>query len=126
LKGLHRIDLGQWPQAMYVTDDKRTYNRFIRERQGKVTDPFPPSNGGNCQMMTQKSTGSCIFLIAVGPQDDAIELATTLAHEATHAMRWLLEHVGEDSPGTETQAYLVEHIVREGLKALTKVQSPPR
>jgi hypothetical protein len=119
VKGLHRIDLGQWPQLMYVTQDKRAYNRFMREKQGPKFKPFPPRNGGSCEMMTQESSGSCIFIISVGPQDDATELATTIAHEATHAMRWLLEHIGEHSPGTKTQAYLVEHIVREGLKALS-------
>jgi hypothetical protein len=118
VKGLHEIDLGQWPQRMYVTADKRAYNRFCREKQGKVEQPFPPQDGGNCQMMTQESTGWCVFLIAMGPWSSTLELASNLAHEATHAQRWLLEHVGEHSPGTETQAYLVGHIVREGMAAL--------
>lgn len=118
MKHLHRIDLGQWPPLMYVTQDKRTYNRFMREKQGDEFKPFPPHNGGSCEMMKQESSGSCIFLIALGSQDDQTEFASTLAHEATHAMRWLLEDIGEHNPGTETQAYLVGHIVREGMKAL--------
>lgn len=118
MKHIHRIDLGQWPQLMVITNDKRAYGRFMRDKQGPDIKPFPSRNGGHCLMMTQESSGACIFMIAIGSHDDQIELASTLAHEATHAMRWLFEHIGEHSPGTETQAYLVGHIVRCGLQAL--------
>lgn len=119
MKGVHYIDLGQWPPALYVTDDKRAYQRFIKKLCGPAAakcPPFPGTNAGCCQKLADDS--DCVFLISVGPQKDAAELAGTLAHEATHAMRWLFEHIGEHSPGTETEAYLVEHIVRNGLKAL--------
>ena len=67
----------------------------------------------------EDGAGAVMFVITVGKQDSRIELADTLAHEATHAMRWLLEHVGEKEPGTETEAYLVGHIVKRSLMALT-------
>lgn len=59
-----------------------------------------------------------MILICIGEPGDAYELAITLAHEAVHAMRWIFENVGENRPGTETEAYLVEHIMRHGPKAL--------
>lgn len=33
-------------------------------------------------------------------------------------MRWLFEHIREANPGTEAEAYLVEYVVRHGLKAM--------
>lgn len=78
---------------------------------------YPVPNGGHCQKMTQKS-GACMFVIVLGPQSNLHETFYSLTHEATHAMRWILEHVGEHRPGIETEAYLVEHIVRRCLKAL--------
>lgn len=119
MKGVHYVSLGQWPPALYVTDDKRAYQRFIKKHCGPAASrctPFPDINCGSCQKL--EGGQDCVFLICIGPQKDAAELAGTLAHEATHAMRWLFEHIGEHSPGTETEACLVEHIVRNGLKAL--------
>jgi hypothetical protein len=118
MKGVHRVDLGQWPPALFVIGERRAYQRFMRAHcGGKAADhpPFPAPNGGHCQKLVQDR--ACIFLIVVGEQRNRDELAITLAHEATHAMRWLFEHIDEKRPGTEAESYLVEHIVRGGLKA---------
>lgn len=125
MKGVHEVELGQWPQRAYVIGDRRSYRNFMIDRcGGKIADhpPFPTGGGGSCQKLT--SGHSCVFVICISQQDTLAELACTLAHEATHLMRWLLEHIGEKEPGTETQCYLVEHIVRHGLTALAQtVQS---
>ncbi len=120
MKGVHWIDLGQWPAHLAIVGDRRAYRRFMRSHC--ATGPagwsaFPPDNGGHCQKLVDGS--SVLYLISVGASSDQIETACTLAHEATHVMRWIFEEIGEDEPGKEAQAYLVEHIVRHGLKALT-------
>lgn len=118
MKGVHPIDLGQWPPACRLFTDKRSYNRFHKEQTGQAPPiPFPPANGGCCLQLSHPD-GRAWLMIAVGPQDSRDELSVTLAHEATHAMRWILGHAGEGEPGTETEAYLVEHIVRQALAAL--------
>lgn len=43
------------------------------------------------------------------------QLATVLAHEASHVADMLFEHVGEDQPGTETRAYMVQFIIETGV-----------
>jgi hypothetical protein len=119
VKDIHWIDSGQWPPAIAVTNSKRAYRKFLKAQcreHFSLCPPFPAPHGGLCQKL--EAPGSCIFFIAVGEQNDRDELAATLAHEATHLMRWLFEHIGEKEPGTEAQAYLVEHVVRGGLKAL--------
>jgi hypothetical protein len=120
MKNVHWIDTGQWPPALALIADKRAYKRFIREQCGdaaKDCPPFPPHNGGCCQKLV--SGTQCVFLITVGKQDSHIELARTLAHEATHFMRWMFEHIREEHPGTEAEAYLVEHVVGKGMEALS-------
>jgi hypothetical protein len=120
VKGAHEIDLGQWPCGMVVITDKRTYNRYIRMMCGKhavKSPPFPETNCGNCQTLEQP--GACFIVISIGKTPDDAERILTLVHEATHAMRYILEHALEKNPGTETEAYLVEHIVRQGMKALS-------
>ena len=43
------------------------------------------------------------------------QAATVLAHEASHVADMLFEHVGEEYPGTETRAYMVQFIVETGV-----------
>lgn len=119
MKGVHWIDLGQWPASLAVITDSRTYGRFLRQKCGKsyrACPAFPKSNAGICQML--EGPEGTIVLISIGKTADPAERILTLVHEATHAMRWVLENAAEASPGTETEAYLVEHIVRHGLEAI--------
>jgi hypothetical protein len=120
MKHVHVVDLGQWPPACAIIGNKRAYHRFMRGKCGgdAKVHRFPKPNAGHCEMLAHGQ--ECWFVIAVGAHEFGSELACTLAHEATHLMRWLFEHIGEKAPGTEAEAYLVEHIVREGLKALNK------
>lgn len=41
-----------------------------------------------------------------------MQIAAMLAHEAVHIVDFLLEHIGEKSPGMETRAYLTQYIVQ--------------
>lgn len=119
MKGVHEVDLGQWPCGLVVITDKRTYSRYLREMCGKNAaqyPPFPLKDSGLCQTLEQP--GACVIVITLGPQSNEREALLTLVHEATHAMRYALQHAAENTPGTETEAYLVEHIVRQGLEAL--------
>lgn len=117
MKGVYEIDLGQWPAAAFLITDKRSFAGFHRKRTGiNPPTPFPSRNGG-CTIYLEDEPYA-IMIIAIGPQADRDEFAITLAHEATHTMQWVLDHAGEQKPGTETQAYLVEHIVRQCLKAV--------
>lgn len=118
-RGMHIIDMGQWPAAMIVTRKRRAYERFMRRYHSPdhPWQPFPEPGGG-LSVVLHDGTVRATIVIAVGQCEDRDELSCTLAHEATHAMRWILEHVGEAEPGTETQAYLVEHIVKGALRVL--------
>jgi hypothetical protein len=45
-------------------------------------------------------------------------MAAMLAHEATHIADLAFEHIGENKPGQETRAYLVQAIVQDALYAM--------
>lgn len=47
-----------------------------------------------------------------------VETAGLIAHEAAHAARFIFEHIGENTPGMETEAYIVQAIVGDSLMAL--------
>lgn len=119
VKGVHWVDLGPWPPALVIVTDKAAYRRLSKQRCGEHAPKhlFPGANAGRCEEW--KGDGADLLLvISVGPQKDDIELAGTLAHEAAHAVRWLFRHIGEHEPGLESEAYLIEHIVRHGMRAI--------
>jgi len=118
VKGLRWINLGPWPPDLAITSDRRAYRRFLRDEVGEKEIPeFPGKDTASTYCVTHKEKGPLV-LISLGPQSDQYELASNLAHEATHAMRWILEYVGEEKPGTETEAYLVGYIVKQAMQAL--------
>jgi hypothetical protein len=121
MKGVHWIDTGQWPSALAFVKDEAAYRRVMHAHCGKDCElrAWPHRDGGFCQQLAD-DTGKSVILIGMGKQKNKTEAALTAAHEATHAMRWILAHAAENEPGTETEAYLVEHIMRGVLNALAK------
>lgn len=50
------------------------------------------------------------FVLLEAEVRDQDQLASLMAHEAVHVSEIVLEHFGEDKPGEETRAYLVQNV----------------
>lgn len=50
------------------------------------------------------------FVLLEADVRDADQLAALMAHEAVHVAQTILDHFGEDEPGEETRAYLVQGV----------------
>ena len=50
------------------------------------------------------------FVLLEAEVRDADQLAALMAHEAVHVAQIVLDHFGEDEPGEETRAYLVQNV----------------
>ena len=50
------------------------------------------------------------FVLLEADVRDADQLAALMAHEAVHVSQIVLDHFGEDEPGEETRAYLVQNV----------------
>lgn len=50
------------------------------------------------------------FVLLEAEVRDADQLAALMAHEAVHVSQIVLDHFGEDEPGEETRAYLVQGV----------------
>lgn len=50
------------------------------------------------------------FVLLTAELRDADQLAALMAHEAVHVTQIVLDHFGEDEPGEETRAYLVQSV----------------
>ena len=54
--------------------------------------------------------GLVCFVLLEAEVRDADQLAALMAHEAVHVSQRVLDHFGEDEPGEETRAYLVQGV----------------
>ena len=50
------------------------------------------------------------FVLLEAEVRDQDQLAALMAHEAVHVAQTILDHFGEDEPGEETRAYLVQNV----------------
>ena len=50
------------------------------------------------------------FVLLEAEVREADQLAALMAHEAVHVAQIVLDHFGEDEPGEETRAYLVQGV----------------
>lgn len=57
--------------------------------------------------------GLVCFVLLEAEVRDADQLAALMAHEAVHVSQIVLDHFGEDEPGEETRAYLVQSVTYE-------------
>lgn len=119
MKGVHWIDLGQWPCRLAFVADEKGFARFNQAFCDGTIEPGYPKTDGGCCYKLQNPAGEPLFLLAVGKASSRNQRACTIAHEAVHVMQFVLEHLGEEKPGIETQAYLVEHVLRNALQAVS-------
>ena len=54
--------------------------------------------------------GLVCFVLLEAEVRDQDQLASLMAHEAVHVSQIILDHFGEDEPGEETRAYLVQGV----------------
>lgn len=58
-----------------------------------------------------------IVCLQVSPDMSAIDIASLLVHEATHIWQEYCNHIGENAPSEEFEAYSMQHLSYELFKA---------
>jgi hypothetical protein len=53
------------------------------------------------------------------------EVLEYIIHESVHVWQFMIEHMGEEYPGDETEAYTIQHIARELLLQYQRVTGVP-
>lgn len=56
-------------------------------------------------------SGDIACIVCVKPTPNIVDRAAILAHEATHIWQRYCRHIGETTPGNESEAYAIQHIV---------------
>jgi hypothetical protein len=86
--------------------------------------PGRPHTGGHTQWIEDTHTGEGRIYVTVseGRERDAMEVISTIVHEAVHVWQFLCRHIGEDRPGLEMEAYGIQYITERLIDAYTSSQ----
>ena len=95
-------DLGLMMPEIHLFHSRRKFERFCRRK----FDHTPRDFGSQGQMTYYDGTVA-VLMTHVGK--DATELAL-LVHESWHAASEHMRYLGEDDPGEEVMAYLIQSI----------------
>lgn len=117
VSGVTWFQMGCYPVFCGFTMKSEALAR-VQRFMGVFTDSdISPSGGGCCHRLVKN--GMMVLIISMADKRfPKNETAAIIAHEATHAMRFIMEKIGEDEPGLEQEAYLVQQIVQDCLYAL--------
>lgn len=88
----------------------------ILHKLGKSRGVFPVS--GACVLtLENQSTGELVALVCVSKKaqknNNPVELAGLLVHEAVHVWQAYARDIGEEKPGDEQEAYAIQAVSQE-------------
>jgi hypothetical protein len=74
-----------------------------------------PETGARCFQLVKDSDIFCVIALSEDAQknNNSIEIAGMLVHEAVHTWQFYAEKMGEDKPGDEQEAYAIQAISQE-------------
>lgn len=107
--------MGAWPFYVGFTMSPKAFKKEMKRLA--IDDPpsFLGSTHANAttHILEKGGTLTCIITMEKQGKDRPIEqIAGLLAHEAVHVVQELWHNIGERSPGSEAEAYLVQMITQ--------------
>lgn len=103
--------------SVRVFNGQESLNAFIKDKKIFGMSIENRNTLGTSYLMTNDGEGEVFVRIETeGRAPD--DITGTVVHEMSHATDFIFQHLGEHSPGTETRAYLMDHLVTEAIKWL--------
>lgn len=106
--------MGQWPLYIGFTMSQKAFKKEMKRLNVDKPAKFLASDNANATTHYLKSDGVLTCIITMhDPKSRPVEqVASMIAHEAVHVAQELWEQIGEDNPGREAEAYLVQYITQ--------------
>jgi hypothetical protein len=119
VSGVIYCDRGWLPSYYGFCPSKKAWDREMRELfpHDKVHEEYPKADGHTA---TFERDGGQTILVTINEHMDKrakLSVIGLLAHEAVHVMQRIMKDAGEKKPGVEIEAYAVQSIFQELLKA---------
>lgn len=106
------------PSLILVTNQKE-YDEVLKYL-GAPSDVWLDPGLAACVTELNNNKGGQVIVVSIRITDSETDMAYTLVHESVHVKQRWLRHWGEDTPGVELEAYLVEAIFQSLSEALSK------
>lgn len=115
--GYYHVDCGHFPSEIKLCFSNDTFQRVLKDHGITYKTSALDEGIAETHFITDGKRGVIImvFDLAECVDEDPAYLAGIIAHEATHCVCRVFDHIGEepDEIGEESRAYLTEHIVKQ-------------
>jgi len=121
------VDTGFFPVPVKMCFTPQAFYKVLKDHNIAAQPEMAPLDLGIAETHSFSTTKEAIVIVVFNLAecvDNAALLASVVAHEATHVVSRVLEHIGEqvEDFGEESRAYLTEWLVRQMFSAcLTEV-----
>ena len=112
------VDVGFFPVPVKMCFTSQAFYKVLKDHGITAQPEMAPLELGIAETHSFSTTKEAIVVVVcnlIECVDNAALLASVVAHEATHVVARVLEHIGEDVEdfGEESRAYLTEWLVRQ-------------
>ncbi len=112
------VDVGFFPVPVKMCFTSQAFYKALKDHGIAAQPEMAPLELGIAETHSFSTNKEAIVIVVfnlIECVDNAALLASVVAHEATHVVARVLEHIGEDVEdfGEESRAYLTEWLVRQ-------------
>lgn len=112
------VDVGFFPVPVKMCFTSKAFYKVLKDHGITAQPDMAPLELGIAETHSFSTAKEAIVIVVFNLLecvDNAALLASVVAHEATHVVARVLEHIGEDEEdfGEESRAYLTEWLVRQ-------------
>ena len=118
----YHVDCGHFPVQIKLCFSNTDFQRILEDHDIKTKTTALDEGVAETHYLSDGKVGIVImvFDLAECEDDEPANLVGVVAHEATHCVCRVFEHIGEEVEdiGEESRAYLTEHIVKQIWKGI--------
>jgi hypothetical protein len=116
------VDVGFFPVPVKMCFTSQAFYKVLKDHNITAQPDMAPLELGIAETHSFSTTKEAVVIVVfnlIECVDNAALLASVVAHEATHVVARVLEHIGEEEEdfGEESRAYLTEWLVRQMFSA---------
>ena len=116
---------GWFPFHFGFCPSEAAWKKTLKGMTGRVGEPYPETPGNCMTLSKEHDVLSCIVTVHESQDEFPSHVASILTHEGVHVWQALKDSIQEtEKPGVEFEAYTVQHIVNELIKAYEKTRGP--
>ena len=118
----YHVDCGHFPVSIKLCFSNDDFQRILADHDIKAKATALDEGVAETHYLSDGKVGIVVMVFDLDEceDDEEANLAGIVAHEATHCVCRVFEHIGEEPEeiGEESRAYLTEHVVKQIWKGI--------